>query len=147
MIKKLLSSVREYKKDTVLAPVYVTFESIIEIIIPTLMAYLIDDGINQKNMSYILWIGLILVICAMISLVAGFLAGRSAAIASSGFARNLRRDMFYNVQKFSFSNIDKFSTASIITRLTTDVTNVPTACPPAGRPAGRARGYSTPTTG
>ena len=124
MIKKLLSSVREYKKDTLLAPVYVTFESILEIVIPTLMAYLIDYGINQKSISNILWIGLALVAFALVSLLTGFLAGRSAAIASSGFARNLRHDMFNNVQKFSFSNIDKFSTASIITRLTTDVTNV-----------------------
>lgn len=118
---------KEYKKDTILAPVYVTFESILEIVIPTLMAYLIDDGISKKNISSVLWIGLALAICAMISLLAGIFAGRSAAIASSGFAKNLRRDMFYNMQKFSFSNIDKFSTASIITRMTTDVTNVQNA--------------------
>jgi ATP-binding cassette, subfamily B, multidrug efflux pump len=127
MIKKLLSSVREYKKDTILTPVYVIFESILEIIIPTLMAYLIDYGITKNNMSYVLMIGLALIISAMLSLLAGFFAGRSAAVASSGFARNLRHDMFYNVQKFSFSNIDKFSTGSIITRLTTDVTNVQNA--------------------
>ncbi len=127
MINKLLASVKEYKKDTILAPVYVTFESILEIVIPTLMAYLIDDGISKKNISSVLWIGLALAVCAMISLLAGIFAGRSAAIASSGFAKNLRRDMFYNMQKFSFSNIDKFSTASIITRMTTDVTNVQNA--------------------
>ena len=127
MLKKLSASIRQYKKESILAPVYVTFESILEIVIPTLMAYLIDYGINRKNMSYVLWIGFALVASALISLLAGFLAGRSAAIAASGFARNLRRDMFYNVQKFSFSNIDKFSTASIITRLTTDVTNVQNA--------------------
>ena len=126
-MKQLLSCVREYKKDTVLAPVYVTVESVIEIVIPTLMAFLIDDGINQKNMANVLWIGLAMVAAAAISLSSGFLAGRSAAIASSGFARNLRHDMFYHVQKFSFSNIDKFSTGSIITRLTTDVTNVQNA--------------------
>ncbi|QAT48660.1 ABC transporter ATP-binding protein [Caproiciproducens sp. NJN-50] len=124
MIKKLLSSVGEYKKDTILAPVYVTFESILEIVIPTLMAYLIDNGISKNNMSYVLWMGLVLAAAAMLSLLTGFLAGRSAAIASAGFAKNLRGDMFHNVQEFSFSNIDKFSTASIITRLTTDVTNV-----------------------
>ena len=124
MIKKLLASVREYKKDTILTPVYVIFESFCEIVIPTLMAYLIDYGISKKNMSNVLWIGLALVVTAMISLLVGTLAGRSAAVASSGFAKNLRHDMFYNVQKFSFSNIDKFSTGSIITRLTTDVTNV-----------------------
>ena len=124
MIKQLLASVREYKKDSILTPVYVTFESVLEIIIPTIMSYLIDYGINQKNLSNVILIGLVLIVCALISLLTGFLAGRSAAIASSGFARNLRRDMFHNVQNFSFSNIDKFSSASIITRLTTDVTNV-----------------------
>lgn len=127
MIKKLLSSVKEYKKDTILAPVYVTIESILEIIIPTLMAVLIDEGISQKNMSNVLRIGIILVACASVTVFFGIFAGRSAAIASSGFAKNLRRDMFHNVQKFSFSNIDRFSTASIITRLTTDVTNVQNA--------------------
>ena len=127
MLKTLLSSVREYKKNTFLTPVYVTLESLLEILIPTLMAYLIDYGITQKNMPYVLQVGFVLVISAVISLLVGYLAGRSAAIASSGFARNLRHDMFYNVQKFSFSNIDKFSTGSIITRLTTDVTNVQNA--------------------
>ena len=127
MIKKLLSSVREYKKSTLLTPVYVTFESVLEIVIPTLMAYLIDYGINAKNMANVLWIGLGLVACSMVSLATGVLAGRSAAVAAAGFAKNLRRDMFYNVQRFSFSNIDKFSNASIITRLTTDVTNVQNA--------------------
>jgi len=124
MIKKLLASVREYKKDTILAPVYVAGEAILEIVIPTLMAYLIDYGINKRDMSYILMIGLALIAAAMVSLFVGYLAGCSAATASSGFAKNLRHDMFYSVQNFSFSNIDKFSTASIITRLTTDVTNV-----------------------
>ena len=124
MIKKLLSCVREYKKDSILTPVYVAVESIFEIIIPTLMAYLIDYGITRKNMAAVLWIGLALAVAAVLSLLVGYLAGCSAAVASSGFARNLRRDMFYNVQNFSFSNIDKFSTGSIITRLTTDVTNV-----------------------
>lgn len=127
MIKKLLSSVREYKKDSILTPVYVTFESILEIIIPTLMAFLIDNGIEQNNMRYVLLMGLALAVSAAFSLMTGVLAGRSAAIASAGLAKNLRHDMFYNVQKFSFSNIDKFSTASIITRLTTDVTNVQNA--------------------
>ncbi len=127
MIKKLAASIRQYKKDSILTPIYVTIESIFEIMIPTLMAYLIDYGINQGRMSVVLLIGMALVIAALLSLLTGFLSGRSAAIASSGFARNLRHDMFYSVQKFSFSNIDKFSTASIITRLTTDVTNVQNA--------------------
>jgi ATP-binding cassette subfamily B multidrug efflux pump len=127
MIKKLLGSVREYKKDSILSPVFVTIESIIEIIIPTLMAFLIDKGVSKGDMSYVLWMGFALVALAMLSLLTGFLAGRSAAIASAGFAKNLRRDIFKNVQRFSFSNIDKFSTASLITRLTTDVTNVQNA--------------------
>lgn len=118
---------REYKKDTILAPLYVTFESALEIIIPTLMAFLIDNGIEKKDMSYVLLMGAVLTAFAAISMFTGFLAGRSAAIASAGFAKNLRHDVFYSVQKFSFSNIDKFSTASIITRLTTDITNVQNA--------------------
>ena len=127
MIKRLAASIRQYKKASILTPVFVTFESILEIIIPTLMAYMIDYGISKGDISYVLWMGLALVVAAMLSLLTGFRAGRYAAVASSGLARNLRRDMFYNVQKFSFSNIDKFSTASIITRLTTDVTNVQNA--------------------
>lgn len=124
MIKKLAASIGQYKKDSILTPVYVTFEVIMEIIIPILMAYLIDYGIEKNNLSYVLMIGLALLISAAIQLTFGTMAGRSAAVASSGFARNLRRDMYFNVQNFSFSNIDKFSTAGIITRLTTDVTNV-----------------------
>ena len=127
MIKTLLSSVREYKKESILAPIYVTLESILEIVIPTIMAFLIDNGINKRDMSYVIIMGLVLVLAAAVSLITGILAGRSAAVASAGFARNLRHDMFYNVQNFSFSNIDKFSTASIITRLTTDVNNVQNA--------------------
>lgn len=127
MIKRLAASVREYKRDTILTPVYVIIESILEIFIPTLMAFLIDDGIYKKNMSYVFLIGLALLVSAFFSLVTGVLAGRSAARASAGFARNLRHDIFYSAQTFSFSNIDKFSTSSIITRLTTDVTNVQNA--------------------
>lgn len=127
MVKKLLSSVRQYKKDSILAPVFVIFEAVLEIVIPTLMAYLIDYGISKKNMSYVFEIGLALFLCSAISLISGCFASRSASIASAGFARNLRHDIYYNVQKFSFSNIDKFSTASIVTRLTTDITNVQNA--------------------
>jgi len=127
MIKKLMESIREYKKDSILTPVYVVFESILEVIIPTLMAYLIDYGIYKKNMSVVYKLGLILVVCAGLSLLSGFLAGRSASIAAAGFAKNLRHDMYYTVQNFSFSNIDRFSTASIVTRLTTDVTNIQNA--------------------
>lgn len=100
------------------------FEVIMEVLIPFLMADLIDYGIDAGQMSVVVKMGVALLISAFISLVFGVLAGRSAAIASAGFAKNMRKDMFYNVQTFSFSNIDKFSTSSIITRLTTDVTNV-----------------------
>ena len=124
MVKRLLKSVREYKKDSLLAPVYVMGEVILEVIIPLLMANLIDYGIDGGNMSYVVKMGLILLLSALASLFFGVIAGRKAAVASNGFAKNLRKDMYYNVQNFSFSNIDKFSTASIVTRLTTDVTNV-----------------------
>ena len=127
MVKKLLSVVREYKKHSILAPLYATTESVFDILVPTLMAFLIDYGISQNNMNNILKYGAILVLSALVSLSMGFLAGRSTAIAAAGFAKNLRIDIFKNVQKFSFSNIDKFSTASIITRLTTDVANVQNA--------------------
>ena len=124
MIRKILKSIREYKKDTIKTPIFVMFEVIMEVVIPFLMADLIDYGIDAGQMSVVVKMGVALLIAALISLIFGALAGRSAAIASAGFAKNIRKDMFYNVQTFSFSNIDKFSTSSIITRLTTDVTNV-----------------------
>jgi ATP-binding cassette subfamily B protein len=124
MIKRLAGSIRQYKKDSILAPVYVSLEVIMEVIIPILMSNLIDYGIDDGNMLFIVKMGAALLLSATISLIFGTFAGRSAAVASAGFARNLRQDMYYNVQNLSFSNIDKFSTASIVTRLTTDVTNV-----------------------
>lgn len=127
MVRKLLKSVREYKKHSILAPIFVIFEVIMEVVIPLLMANLIDFGIDDGNLEYIVKMGVVLVVFAVISLIFGILSGRSAAIASAGFAKNLRKDMYYKVQNFSFSNIDKFSTASIVTRLTTDVTNVQNA--------------------
>lgn len=127
MVRKLLRSVREYKKHSILAPVFVIFEVIMEVVIPLLMANLIDFGIDDGNLEYIVKMGIVLVVFALISLIFGILSGRSAAIASAGFAKNLRKDMYYKVQNFSFSNIDKFSTASIVTRLTTDITNVQNA--------------------
>lgn len=127
MVRKLLKSVREYKKHSILAPIFVIFEVIMEVVIPLLMANLIDFGIDDGNLEYIVKMGVVLVVFALISLIFGILSGRSAAIASAGFAKNLRKDMYYKVQNFSFSNIDKFSTASIVTRLTTDVTNVQNA--------------------
>lgn len=127
MIKKLSQSVREYKKDSILTPIYVSFEVVMEVLIPTLMAILLDYGVDAGNMTWIIRMGIALLISAAIALSTGVLAGRSAAIASSGLAKNLRKDIYYNIQNFSFSNIDKFSTASIVTRLTTDITNVQNA--------------------
>ena len=127
MIKKLLSCVREYKLPSILSPLTVSMEVLIEVLIPYLMADLIDYGINKGDMPYILKMGLFLFLSALVSLMFGVLSGRFAAKASAGFAKNLRHDMFHAVQDFSFSNIDKFSTASIITRLTTDVTQVQNA--------------------
>ncbi len=127
MIRKLVGSVRQYKKDSLLTPVFMLGEVLMEVLIPLLMSYLIDLGIEAGDMGYIWKIGLALVACAIVSLAFGALSGRSAAIASAGFASNLRKDMYYRVQKFSFSNIDKFSASSIVTRLTTDVTNVQNA--------------------
>lgn len=127
MIKRLLESVREFKKDALLTPFFVVLEVVMEVIIPLIMALLIDKGIDGQDMAAIWKYGIILVLCAMLALVFGAAAGTFAARASTGFARNLRHDMYYNVQNFSFSNIDKFSTGSIVTRLTTDVTNVQNA--------------------
>ena len=127
MYKTLLSSLREYKKETIITPLYVTFESLLDIGVPTLMAFLIDYGISRNDITNILLYGLALLVCALISLFVGLRAGRTNAIASAGFAKNLRQDIFHKVQGFSFSNIDKFSNASIVTRLTTDVSNVQNA--------------------
>ena len=127
MLKKLSASIRQYKRQSLLAPLFVTFEVILEVLIPTIMAYLIDNGINKGNMNVIAKTGLILVVTCIISLICGILSGKFAAEASTGFAANLRKDMFYNVQNFSFENIDKFSTSSIVTRLTTDITNIQNA--------------------
>ena len=127
MIRRLLASVREYKTASFLAPLFVVCEVILEVIIPMLMANLIDYGINKSNMPYIIQIGVTLVVCCLCSLTFGALAGKFAAKAAAGFAKNLRKDMYYNVQNFSFSNIDKFSTSSLVTRLTTDVANVQNA--------------------
>ena len=124
MIKQLSQSIRQYKKDAILSPVFVTGEVILEVLVPTIMAMLIDNGINKGDMNYIIKVGIILVICCMASLFCGIMSGKYAAKASAGFAANLRHDMYYKVQDYSFLNIDKFSTASIVTRLTTDITNV-----------------------
>ncbi len=127
MIKRLFASVREYKSASILSPLFVVCEVILEVIIPLLMANLIDYGIYKNDMSYILKTGVTLVVCCIVSLTFGALAGKFAAKAAAGFAKNLRKDMYYNVQNFFFSNIDKFSTSSLVTRLTTDVANVQNA--------------------
>ncbi len=124
MLKKLLACVGEYKKASLLAPFYVTFEVILEVIIPLLMAHIIDEGIEKNNMSAVLLTGAVLLVLVGFSLTCGALSGKYAAIASAGFAKNLRKKMFYNVQDFSFSNIDKFSTSGLVTRLTTDVAHL-----------------------
>ena len=127
MIKTLLKSVREYKLPSILASVFVIVEVVLEVLVPFIMAKLIDQGIDAGSMGAIWKFGIILIICAMGALIFGALSGRQGAIASCGVAKNLRKDMYYRVQNYSFSNIDKFSTASIVTRLTTDVTNVQNA--------------------
>ncbi len=127
MIRKLLQSVREYKLSTILTPIFQILEVLMEVTIPFLMASLIDEGINGGDMAIIRHYGLILLVCCVFSLSFAVLSGSFASRASAGFAKNLRHDMFYHVQDYSFANIDKFSTASIVTRLTTDVTNVQNA--------------------
>ena len=128
MIKKLASRVREYKKQAIATPLFMIGEVAMEALIPMIMAWLIDRGIGTDehpgSMEQIFLYGGLLLAAAVVSLISGVLAGRMAAVSSAGFARNLRHDMYYRIQDFSFANIDKFSTASIITRLTTDVTNV-----------------------
>ena len=124
MNRKLLKSVREYKKQAFIAPVLVTLEVLLEVLIPLLMANIIDVGIMNGDMDYIIKMGIILVIMAMVSLFFGAKAGQVAAVAAAGYAKNLRHDIFYKIQDFSFGNIDHFSTSSLVTRLTTDITNV-----------------------
>lgn len=124
MIKKLWSRVREYRAPTFLTPLFVALEVVMDVFIPLLMARLIDNGIEDGSLSAVWMYGGLLLGAALLSLIFGTLSGRFAAVASAGFAKNLRHDMFHKVQDFSFSNIDHFATSSIVTRLTTDVTNV-----------------------
>jgi len=127
MVKKLMKSIREYKTSTILTPIFVALEVVLEVVIPFLMKDLIDKGIDVSNFENVLIYGALLLVCALFSLTFGALSGVFSAISSSGFGKNLRKDLFYKVQNFSFYNIDKFSTSSIITRMTTDVTNVQNA--------------------
>ncbi len=124
MIRKLASCIGEFKKESILTPIFVAFESAFDVIIPFLMAFLIDNGINKNDSKVIIQIGILLVICSLVAMFCGVKSGKYAAKATSGFARNLRKRIYYNVQHFSFSNIDKFSTSSIVTRHTTDINNV-----------------------
>jgi ATP-binding cassette subfamily B protein len=124
MIKKLAAHIGKYKKQAILSPVVVTLESFCEVLIPLLMARLVDKGIQVGDMAVIRETGLLLILTAAVSLTFGVMAGRFAAQASAGFAANLRQALFYKVQDFSFTNIDRFSTSSLVTRLTTDVTNL-----------------------
>ncbi len=127
MLKTLGAHIKEFKKDSLLTPFFMILEVIMEMLIPLLMASIIDDGVNAGDMSHIYKVGICMVAVAAISLFAGAMGGKYGARASTGFARNLRKAMFENIQSFSFSNIDKFSTAGLVTRLTTDVTNVQNA--------------------
>ena len=124
MLKKLLAYIGEYRKVSLLSPLFIAVEVMMEILIPFLMASIIDDGLNKGNMKHIYFIGLLTLLIAMLSLSTGFAAGRCAAKASSGFAKNIRKTVFYKIQNFSFTNIDKFSTAGLITRFTTDIANI-----------------------
>ncbi len=127
MIKRLAKSIGEYKRDTILAPVLIALEVAMEVIIPLMMADLIDNGIEMGQMNVVLRTGLTLFFSALLSLGFGVLSGWFAARSSAGFAKNLRKEMYHNIQSFSFANIDKFSTAGLVTRLTTDVTNLQNA--------------------
>ena len=127
MIKTLASHVKEFKRDSILTPCFMVLEVAMEMIIPLMMASIIDDGVDAGNMTHIYKVGFFMLIAAVIGLYAGIMGGKHGARASAGFAKNLRQAMFDNIQTFSFSNIDKFSTAGLITRLTTDVTNLQNA--------------------
>lgn len=127
MVNHITAAIRDNKKASILAPIFVCFEVIFEVLIPVVMAILIDKGIDAGDQGEILRLGGILIVMAVCALIFGVLAGGAAADASAGLARNLRHDIYHHVQNFSFANIDKFSTAGIVTRLTTDVTNVQNA--------------------
>lgn len=124
MVKKLMCSIREYRKSSILTSVFVTLEVIVEILIPFIMAFMIDEGIEGNDSRLLVKLGVILLICVVLGMFFGIMSGGFCADASTGFAKNLRKDMYHRIQDYSFANIDKFSVSSIVTRLTTDVTNV-----------------------
>ncbi len=127
MIKTLGAYIKEFKRASIATPCYMILEVLMEMMIPYLMASIIDDGVNKGDMKHICLVGAGMLVIAAIGLFAGIMGGVYGAKASAGFARNLRKGMYDNIQTFSFSNIDKFSTASLVTRLTTDVTNIQNA--------------------
>ena len=127
MLKTLASQIKEYKKASIATPIFMILEVIMETIIPLMMASIIDDGVSVGNAGHIYKMGALMLAAACFSLFSGFMGGKYGARASTGFARNLRKAMYENIQTFSFSNIDKFSTAGLVTRLTTDVTNIQNA--------------------
>ncbi len=127
IIKVLGAQVKEFKKDSILTPIFMVAEVIMETLIPVMMAFIIDQGVEAGNMRNIYLMGSLMVVAAVVSLTVGFLGGKYGASASTGFARNLREAMFAKIQTYSFSNIDKFSTAGLVTRMTTDVTNIQNA--------------------
>ncbi|WP_234123942.1 ABC transporter ATP-binding protein [Clostridium hydrogenum] len=127
MIKKLMGYIGEFKKESIITPIFVALEVVMEVLIPLLMSMIIDNGVTKGNIRYVCIVGVIMLLASFLSLSFGILNGKFAAKASTGFARNLRRGIYYNIQEYSFSNIDKYSTAGLITRLTTDVTNVQNA--------------------
>ena len=127
MLKTLGAQIKEFKKDSIKTPLFMILEVLMEMLIPFLMASIIDDGVEKGDIRHICIIGGWMIVAALIGLYAGIMGGVYGANASAGFARNLRKAMYENIQQFSFSNIDRFSTAGLITRLTTDVTNVQNA--------------------
>lgn len=127
MLKTLGAQVKEFKTASILTPIFMILEVIMETVIPLLMSSIIDDGVEAGNMQHIYRVGALMVVAAAIGLFSGMMGGKFGARASTGFARNLREAMFINIQSYSFSNIDKFSTAGLVTRLTTDVTNLQNA--------------------
>ena len=127
MLKTLGAQIKEFKAASAVTPVFMIAEVVMEMIIPLLMASIIDDGVNKGDMKHIYLVGALMILAAILSLSFGIGGGVFGAKASTGFARNLRKSMYENIQTFSFANIDKFSTSGLVTRLTTDVTNMQNA--------------------
>ena len=127
VLKTLLAQVKEFTRDSILTPIFMLVEVAMEMVIPLLMASIIDEGVNKGDMHHIFVIGAYMILAALVGLWAGMMGGKYGARASAGFARNLRKSMYENIQTFSFSNIDAYSTSGLITRIMTDVTNIQNA--------------------